>query len=350
MKKMTGMLSFVLMLSLFAYPGFAEEKAIHWKVQGFMPAGMMLHQTFVRLADEVKTVTNGRLVFDVYPGGALVPGNEMAKATSEGVLQAAYILADLNVGTIPVAPMFTSVPGGFDPWGQTMWYENGGGKQLLQEMYDKYGFNVKSYPLFSVGMENFMWSKKPIKTLADLKSSKMRMLPFMGDVLTKHGFSVVNMPAGEIIPNLQRGVIQAAEYSSPSVDRSMGFHEICKYVIVPGVHQPSGTNLFIVNKNAYNSLPADLKVLLDTAIVSASAKNGLWIAQQNIDAVNFYMSKGVKIVRLDQKTQDTLIQWAVEYMTELSAKDAFFTKVWKSVQDYGKIYYPFANDYSIIHK
>ena len=143
-KMFVGVFTIVIMVALMA-PALAQEKVIKWKVQGFVPAGMLYHETLLRLAEEVKTVTNGRMVWEVFPAGALVPPFEGLKAVSDGVYDANYGYTGQWVGKIPVAPLFTAAPGGLTALDMQMWLEHGGGKELHQEMYDKYGYNVKVF-------------------------------------------------------------------------------------------------------------------------------------------------------------------------------------------------------------
>jgi len=113
------------------------------------------------------------------------------------------------------------------------------------------------------------------------------MMPLMGDVLANHGLSVIFVPAGEIMPNLQRGVLDAAEYSIPAFTKDLGIWEVCKYVITPGVHQPTSGLELIVNKKAYEALPEDLKPALEAAIGSMRLKNWLYMEKRNLETVEF---------------------------------------------------------------
>ncbi len=289
-KFFVGLFALVIAVALMT-PALAQDKVIKWKVQGFVPAGMLYHETLQRAADIVKEVTGGRFVWEVFPAGALVPPFEGLKAVSDGVYEANFGYTGQWVGKIPVAPLFTAAPGGMNALDMQMWFEHGGGKELYQEMYDTYKYNVKVFITSPIAMEIFMWSKKPLRKLEDWKGVKFRMMPVMGDVLTKNGLSVVFMPAGEIMPNLQRGVIDAAEYSIPGLDRTLGIWEVCKYLHLPGVHQPASQLEVIVNKKAWEALPADLKVL----------------------------------------------------------KDFFFGKVWKSQKAFGDKWYPYAKMFSLPH-
>jgi TRAP-type mannitol/chloroaromatic compound transport system substrate-binding protein len=338
------------LLVSFSTGAVAKDKVYKWKVQGFVPAGMLYHDILLHAADRVKKVTNGRMEWEVFPAGALVPPFEGIKAVSDGVYQVNFGYAGQWVGKIQVAPLFCSNPGGFNALDMQMWLEHGGGKELYQEMMDKYGFNVKVLAGAPISMENFMWSKRPLRKIEDFKGLKIRMMPLMGDVLSKHGISVVFMPGGEIMPNLQRGVITAAEYSIPAFDKTLGIWEVCKYVMLPGIHQPTSQTEFLINKKAYASLPEDIRTQMEAAIDMSRLQDWLWMESKNLDAVDFFKEKGIETITMDDDTVNTFIKWADEYLEELSAKDPFFAKVHHSQQNFGKRWYPFFNTHNLFHK
>jgi TRAP-type mannitol/chloroaromatic compound transport system substrate-binding protein len=348
-KKVFFVLLIIGLMVSFGLNGPAAGKVIKWKVQGFVPAGMLYHETLERLAAKVEKVTNGRLVFEVHPAGALVPPFEGIKAVSDGVYQANYGYSAQWVGKIPVSPLYTAASGGFNALGMQMWLNEGGGKELWQQLYEAYGFNVKIIPAPPIAMENFMWAKKPLRKLEDFKGVKMRMMPLMGDVLQKHGFSVIFIPGGEIMPNLQRGVLDAAEYSIPAFDKTLGIWEICKYVMLPGIHQPASQTELVINKKAYNALPDDLKMALEAAVNWSRLDEWLWMEGKNIEAVEFFKKNGIEFVTMDPETVKTMTNWAVEYMDERAEKDEWFGKIWNSQKAFMKKWYPYHNLYTLPH-
>jgi TRAP-type mannitol/chloroaromatic compound transport system substrate-binding protein len=348
-KKAIQILLIAVMVCSFVAIGLAADKVIKWKVQGFVPAGMLYHETLERLAAKVQEVSGGRLVFEVHPAGSLVPPFEGIKAVSDGVYQANFGYSAQWVGKIPVAPLFTAAPGGFNPLGMQMWLNEGGGAELWQEVYDEAGFNVKILIASPIAMENFMWAKRPIRKIEDFKGLKMRMMPLMGDVLQKHGMSVIFVPGGEIMPNLNRGVLDAAEYSIPAFDKTLGIWEVCKYVMLPGIHQPASQLELLVNKKAYAALPDDLKLALEAAVARSRIDEWFWMESKNIEAVEFFKNNGIEFVTMDPETVTTLVQWADEYLDERSASDPTFAKVWNSQKEFGKKWYPYHNLYTLPH-
>ena len=348
-KKAIQILLIAVMVCSFVSVGLAADKVIKWKVQGFVPAGMLYHETLERLAAKVKEASGGRLVFEVHPAGSLVPPFEGIKAVSDGVYEANFGYSAQWVGKIPVAPLFSAAPGGFNPLGMQMWLNEGGGAKLWQEVYDEAGFNVKVLIASPIAMENFMWAKRPIRKIEDFKGLKMRMMPLMGDVLQKHGMSVIFVPGGEIMPNLNRGVLDAAEYSIPAFDKTLGIWEVCKYVMLPGIHQPGTQIELLVNKKAYAALPDDLKQALEAAVAKSRLDEWLWMESKNIEAVEFFKANGIEFVTMDPETVKTLVQWADEYLDERSASDPTFAKVWNSQKEFAKKWYPYNNLYTLPH-
>jgi len=333
----------------FAAAGLAADKVVKWKAQSYVPAGMLYHTVLEHMAADLKRLSQGRFVWEVHPAGSLVPPFEAVKAVSDGVYEANFGYAAQWVGKIPVSPLFCAVPGGFNALDMEMWLNHGGGLELYQEMYDHYGFNLKVFPVPPISMENFMWSKKPIHKIADMKGLKMRMMPLMGDVLQKHGMSVIFVPGGEIMPNLQRGVLDAAEYSIPAFDKTLGIWEICKYVMLPGIHQPSSQTEILVNKKAYEALPDDLKLILEYSLYASRLKEWLWMESENIKAVDFFKEKGIEIISMDPEEVQTMVKWAHDYLDEMAAKDEFFAKVWNSQKAWGKKWYPYVKTYNLPH-
>lgn len=193
-----------------------------------------------------------------------------------------------------------------------MWFEYGGGKELHQELYDRQGYQVKVFQTDPRPMQNFLWARKPLRTLEDFRGLRIRMNPGMGDVLLQHGFSVVFMPGQEILRSLQKGQIDAAKFGMPSSDKGVGLWESCKYVMLPGMHCPSFVGEILINKTAYETLSDELKSQLETAIYAANYKTFLWLYAQDLEAVEFFKEQGVETVMMDPETVETFAKWARE--------------------------------------
>lgn len=351
MKRKMSVAVLVVALVVFAASSvvFAKEKVIRWNVQGCVPAGMLFHECLERLAKTVNDASNGRLIWEIHPGGTFVPAFEGLKAVSDGIYQVNYGYPGQWVGKIQTAAIINSVPGGFNSYGMQMWHEYGGGKELYQEMYDQAKYNVKVFREASCSMENFQWSKKPLRKIEDFKGVKLRMMPLMGDVLTKHGFSVAFVPASEIMPDLQRGVLDAAEYSISAFDLTLGLHEVCNYVMLPGIHQPTGSLEVLINKDAWNALPDDLKKIVEVAINKMRFDNMMFMDARNIEAVQEFERRGVNRINMDPEAVKTMIGWVEEYLDEVAQKDQFFAKVRASQKAFAEKWYPYISEHTLKH-
>lgn len=314
-------------------------EVIKWKVQGFTPAGTLFYDWGKRFCEIVNELSGGRLVLEYYPPGAIVPPLEALNAVRDGILDANYGYSGQWIGQSLAAPLFCSTPGGFGSLDYLMWMEYGGGKELQKELYAK--FNAEPILAGTVGMEIFMWSNKPLRTIEDMKGVKLRMMPLMGEILKDHGLSVAFIPAAEIIPSLDRKVIDAAEYSIPAFDLTLGFHNVCKYYHYPGIHQPTGNVELLVNKKKWEQLPDDLK-----AIVKYAGKIGIietWLEGEylNIKALEEFEKKGAQRVVMEKAAVEEMIKWADEWMDKKAQEDPFFAKVRASQKEFSKKWYPY---------
>ena len=324
-------------------------KVYTFKIQGFVPAGMLYHDTLLMFTENLEKASNGRIKFEVFPAGAICPPFEALDAVNNGVLDVSYANGSQWIGKIPAAGLFTSVAGGFNDVDFYMWFTQYGGMELYQKSYDINNYNVKVFPCGISPMQNFMWSKKPIRSLEDMKGVKMRMMPYMGDVLKEHGFSVAFLPPAEILPSLERGVIDSAEYASSAFDLSAGYYEVCKYYMVPGVHQPSSIIEMLINKDKWNALPEDLKTIWKTC---ASAHIWELFAYENkkvLEAEEIFKENGNVKIQMDQDTVDQLNKWSTEYMDKLAEKDELFAEVLASQKEFASVWYPYRKNAVIPH-
>ncbi|MBT9172874.1 MAG: Lactate-binding periplasmic protein [Syntrophomonadaceae bacterium] len=327
-----------------AVPGAPEQPKVEpivWAVQGFVPAGMLFHDDLLRFAETVKQMSGGRLVFEVHPAGAIVPVTDGLKAAHEGVLDANYSYSGLWLPLIPAAPLFNALPGGFEPQDYIMWIKYGGGAELHQEMYDKHGYNVVAMHAGVAPMEIFQWSNKPIRNLKDMEGLKMRMMPFMGEILAEQGFSVAFLPAGELLPALERGVLDSAEFSTPAFDKTLGFHTVAKYFHFPGIHQPGNLLDFTINRESYEALPEDLRMILRNAAELELYRVWRHHDYLNIQALEAFKANGNVLVRMEEESVETMLQWAREFLDKKAAEDPFTATVLQSQRAWEAKWYPY---------
>nr|MDA3946661.1 TRAP transporter substrate-binding protein [Helicobacteraceae bacterium] len=261
---------FIVWISTFLTVGlFASDKKVYtWKLAQSWSTGFPIFGDSVKnMAERVEKMSDGRLlikndstnkhksafgVFDFVKSGRY----QMAHSAS-------YYWKGKDMNTL----FFTTMPFGMIAQEQYAWFYYGGGMELMQEVYGKYG--MLSFPGGNTGNQMGGWFRKEMKTVEDFKGLKMRIPGFAGEVLSKLGTSVVNIAPGELYTALDRGTIDALEWVGPSLDLMMGFHKVAPYYYT-GWHEPATELQFLVNKEAFNELPADLQEILTQAMKSSA--------------------------------------------------------------------------------
>ncbi len=352
LKVMLG--AFILVAFLMAGVALAAgPKQIKWRAQSTWPAGMpILQEAAEYFAKRVGELSGGRLVIDMNPGGTIVPAFELNEAVHKGVVDVACGWASYWRGTFPAAPLFGAVEGGPETMEYLGWVLVGGGLELWQEMYDRKGWQVKVLPPYSAhSAENLAWANKPIRSLKDFKGLRFRTGGYYwGKVLQRMGASVVTLPGAEVIPSLERGVIDAAEWSMPGIDVTMGFHEICKYLVIPGVHQPASLDELLIHKKSWEKIPQDLQAI----VWSAARDSSLFIMTREMElnppALQTFREKGVEIITLSSEVQARAKAVAEEVHNETAAKDPFFKKVLESQRKFHKAWSGYKQAFKIVYE
>lgn len=306
----------------------AEEKFV-WKMASSWPKGTILQETPDQFADMVTKMSNGRLVIKSYAAGVLVGALEVMEAAQMGTIQAAHCSPSYQVGKIPAAPLFGYIPFGMEAIPYLTWMYEGEGMGLYQELYKD--FNLGYATVCGIlPSEDLAWSNKPIKTMEDFKGMKFRTSGYWGELLSAAGASVMMLPAGEVYEALQRNVLDAGEFSIPSMDKDLAFYEIAKYLLVPGIHQTSTIFDLTINKNAWEKLPPDLQEIVKVAAQTITMRTLTKCIYHDISALQFFKEKGVTIEYLSPEIQKGLSVKANDLMAQKAAKDPFFAKVWES--------------------
>lgn len=289
----------------------------------------------VRWSERATQASAGRLVLKPQPAGGIVPATKEFDGVHGGSLDYALTAVTYWMDKFPAAGLFTFTIGGLSPVEQMLWHLQGGGNDLLQRMIKDY--NVITVPGFIGSPEIFLSTTKPLKTLADVKGLKIRTAGDDGVCFTKMGASVVSMPPGEVYEGMKRGVIDAFQLSTPAVDYSMAMHEVVKNIYLSPVRQPSEYHAYLFNKDVWNNkLPADLKVLIQDAILAEAWQYYALITKLDRVAVEKYRAYGVTVAPIPKEIEDEMVKQAEALYAERSAKDAFYAEVLKSMRDFQK--------------
>jgi TRAP-type mannitol/chloroaromatic compound transport system substrate-binding protein len=250
-------------------PNVIAQPKFLWRMSTAWPPQLDVMQGHaVRLAQVVEEMSGGRLKIEVFPSGQIMRAFECFDATSKGTIEA-FMGTSSYWATLhpePAFQWFMSVPFGMDPQGMASWYYQGDGRKLMDETYAAFAIVPRQGPSFAPQMGG--WFKRRINTIADYKGLRMRIAGLGGAVVTKAGGSSVVTPAGDIFGAFERGVIDACEWVGPYDDMKLGLQNTARYYYYPGWHEPGTVSDFGFNRKAYDTLPADLKRILDLAVAS----------------------------------------------------------------------------------
>lgn len=299
-----------------------------WKVQGYTAAGTYFDTMGQNLANAITEASNGRLKIEWYAADSIVAVAENANAVRDGVLDAAFDYAGLYTSLNDAFALFCSSPGLFsDPFDMYTWQTEGGGLELWQEMWDSYGMNGHLILAGLHDQEDWLWSNKPIETIDDMKGITLRMMPLMGTILADHGLSVAFVSGTEIVSSMERGVIDAGEYSIPALDKTFGFQDVAKYYARPGIHQPTASVSLNVNKDKWEELPDDLKRIVEACCHENVLNFWTFGTMANIDAIEYFDEIGAVQTTLTDETVDTLLKWIDDWYEKECPKNEWLDKV-----------------------
>ena len=241
--------------------------------QSTWPQKDIFHEYALDFAKKVNDMTGGDLKIEVLPAGAVVPAFQLLDAVSKGTLDGGHGVLVYHYGKSNALALWGSSPAfGMDANTLLAWHKYGGGKDLLNKLYASIGANVVSFPYGPMPTQPLGWFKKPITKADDFKGIKFRTVGISIDLFTGMGAAVNALPGGEIVPAMDRGLIEAAEFNNASSDRILGFPDVSKVCMLQSYHQNAEQFEITFNKTKYDALPAKMKALIEYAVEAASAK------------------------------------------------------------------------------
>lgn len=294
-----------------------SDEKIKWKMVMPWSQGILFYDIAQHFADTVKLASGGRLDIKLFSAGELVGAFESFDAVSKGSADIGHDWPGYWKGKNEAFVAFASVPFGLDYEGYNIWLYERGGLEMMQELYGRY--NLYALPGGNAGQEMGLFSNKKATKMTDFKGLRVRTPGWYMDIMNNLGASVSPLPGGEVYLALERGVIDAAEFSSPAMNYPMGFDEITKYVIEPGVHQPSVQCALFINMDSWNKLPDDLKWIVKTAAKETQLWSNAWQENLNIEAIRRF-KENVEFVRMDNETITSFAERTRDYLEGLKAK------------------------------
>ncbi len=328
-------LATVMVVAMGSSQAIAEKKILLKVPVAFSTALPTLGDCLIFFKKYIEEASAGSIKVKIYEPGKLVPPFEILDAVSSGKVNAGYWASGYATGKIKATELFTAIPFSQSPPYYLGWLYFGNGGKLYQEMYDEAGYKVKVFPFCFLAPETAGWFRREINTPEDLKGVKIRFFGLGGKVLSKLGASVTTIPGGEIFPALEKGALDATEFSVPAIDNKLGFYKVAKYNYFPSWHQPVTHLELLVNKDTWDSMSPQQKALMQLA---TRAVNVYSIAKS-------YSEQG-KIVRANLEKHGTENKvWSpemldlfrktwLEVVEEEAASDPFFKKVWDNYKAY----------------
>ncbi len=298
-------------------------------------------------AKDVSDLTGGSLKIEILPAGAVVGVKETLDAVDKGLIEGGFAWTHYWSGKHPAAMLFGSpVAGagvGIDNIAFVSWFQYGGGKELYEELWDEMGVNVKGFMLQPVGPEALGWFKEPINSMDDFRKYRFRTPPGIpGQTYKDIGVASVAMGGGDILPALEKGVIDAAEWCCPKPDSVFGFQKVLKHYYLQGLHQVVVNADMYINGDVYDGLTDLEKKALEVAANASLSKAMSYRIYENGKALkDLTENHGVILHDTPADYFPAYMNAAKASLEKNSEENEFFAKVWQSQKDFAAIAVPF---------
>jgi TRAP-type mannitol/chloroaromatic compound transport system substrate-binding protein len=327
-----------------AMPQVSRAQTVTWKYQSTWPTKDIFHEFAVDYAKKVNDMSGGRLKLDVLAAGAVVPAFQMSDAVHSGVLEAGHGVCAYWYGKHKAYSLFGTPPSfGWDAHSMLAWFYHGGGEALYKELVnDILKLNLVGFLYFPMPTQPLGWFKKEIKSADEFKGMKYRTVGLSADLFKEMGAAVTILPGGEIVPAMDRGLLDAAEFNNPSSDILLGFPDVSKYYMVGSHHQQMEEFEVIFNKAKYDALPAELKAVLRyAAFASSSDQLGMAYDRYPKDLEEI-KKRGVNVIHTGESVLNSQLAAWDKVIAEQS-KEPFFKKVIDSQKAWVKRTQPYLN-------
>lgn len=324
-----------------AMPQVSRAQTVTWKYQSTWPTKDIFHEFAVDYAKKVNDMTGGRLRLDVLAAGAVVPAFQMSDAVHSGVLDAGHGVCAYWYGKHKAYSLFGTPPSwGWDAQSMLAWFYAGGGEALYNELVnDVLKLNLTGFLYYPMPTQPMGWFKTELKSPDQFKGMKYRTVGLSADVFKELGASVTILAGGEIVPALDRGLIDAAEFNNPSSDILLGFPDVAKYFMLGSHHQQAECFEVIFNKKRFDSQPAEIKAILRNAAHAASADQIYTAYSRYSNDLEAIKKRGVNVIHTNESVLNAQLQAWDKVLAE-QQKDPktgpFFTKVINSQKEWVK--------------
>lgn len=325
-----------------ASPALAED-TIRIRLQTAYPPRLpLIGETAVLAVDKIKLLSGGSVDIRLYEPDKLVPTLEILDAVSTGNLDAGFTAPAFSVGKNSALALFTAMPFGPEGPEYMSWVYHGGGLEIWRDIYAK--FNVVTVPCGIIPPEGGGWFKKEINSPADLQGLKLRWAGLGGEVVQKLGASTTLTGVADIIPSLDRGLIDGAEVGNPSVDRVVGMHKAAtKYLYFPGWHQQAAVTEMIFNKNVWAKMSERQKAVVDAACQQMAVYALSKGYGEQADALAFFKEQGINVRSWSPEMLKLFREKTTEVLDQASAANPDFKRAYESLKAFRTKYQPWAS-------
>lgn len=342
LKRMICSVLFLCMVLTLGVSTASAEKTFNWRLASVWSEGapnLESERLFARMVD---SMSNGRLKIKVFPEGQLGPANQVLDLVSRGAIEAGGEWASFWAGKNTAFDLLGTQVMGFSPMDYYIWIYAFGGKKFYDDLFAQ--VNCVYFPHHAHDLESGFRSNKEIKTLEDFKGMKIRVGGLIqGKLLQALGAQPVAMSGSEVYEALQRGVIDACEFSTPEMDLAMKLNEVTKFWLTPGFHQTSTINGIIINKKNWDELPDDLKAIVENASKACYVSRFASSTLNSAKATNEILAMGVKINRLSNEDLLIIEREKNKLMETLAAENPEYAAVLKSQIEFDKTIAPYRN-------
>ena len=317
-----------------ALTGAAQAQETFEMTSAFGKNLPILGTSAVNFTEKVNSISTS-VEFEQFDPGELVPALEALDAVSNGSVDAAYTTAGYWQGKIPAASLFAAVPFGPEAGEFLAWMLYDDGAEMFQRMYDDNGYNVHVIPCGIIAPETSGWFKNEITSLSDLEGLNMRFFGLGAEVMQRLGVSTSLLAGGDIFPALERGAIDATEFSMPRIDARLGFHNIAKFNYFPGWHQPATMFELLINKDRWDDLDEVSQNQIEVSCMANITDNYAEGEATNFDAMRDNVeNNGVTIKQWPPEMLEAFENAWNEVAAELAAEDEYFAEVWNDLQEF----------------
>ena len=313
---------------------------ITWKSSGHGPASDPSQIYHDKLCHAITKATGGRLTVKPFVGGSIVPAYQELDAVNNNVLQMAYTCPMYNLDKWKAAGLISSRPGCLAGEALRSWFDFAGGADLMNKMME--GYNTITMPgaLSPLPQEVFFHSKVKLDSMKDVKGLKARCMGDGGEIFKRLGAATVIIPGGELYEAMQRGTIDAFEYSTLASNWNMHFNEVAKYVYISPTRAPSDPQVFFFNKDAWAKLPDDIKVIVQALVAQYTQDQHDYLIVESIKAMDRFKAAGNEVVRVPKDIDEAVLAEADKFYSEkCKSEKPIFAEIYGSMKK-------FAHDYA----